>query len=110
MVVNISLLIMIFSVHFATYFLKNKSGKYVLIFNAIFSREHVYSFFILISVLISMVEYIDLTFPTEYAYYKYIYAVGFHLLHSVQDFTDYGIRDFWFTTFLPQHFFIGFLF
>ena len=64
---------MIFYVHFATYFLKNKSRKYVLIFNAIFSHEHVYSFFILISVLISMVEYIDLTFPTEYAYYKYIY-------------------------------------
>ena len=64
---------MIFYVHFATYVLKNKSRKYVLIFNAIFSHEHVYSFFILISVLISMVEYIDLTFPTEYAYYKYIY-------------------------------------
>lgn len=108
--VNISLLIMIFYVHFATYILKNQSRKYVLIFNAIFSREHVYNFFMLMSVLIGMVEYIDLTFPTEYAYYKYIYSVGFHLLHSVQDFTDYGIRDFWFTSFLPQHFFIGFLF
>lgn len=69
-------------------------------------------FFKSISVLIGMVVYIDLTFPTEYTYYKYIYiyAVGFLLLYSAQDFTDYGIRDFWFTTFLPQHFFIGFLF
>ena len=30
-------------------------------------------FFKLMSILIGMVVYIDLTFPTEYAYYKYIY-------------------------------------